>query len=216
MAAKSEPSQERSRRRRDALLRAAGELLAEGGGKAITHRAVAARAGLSASAATYFFDSIQELTEQALALQVADRVGELKALTRVALREGTSFDEVATLFAGVLTAGSPLRDAIGQYEVYLEAARNPALRGPVAEALDTFRAVTASVLAELGVRDPARAARAFMAVIDGFILHQLANPGHDEENVAALAEALRGMFIAQVMSDDERADWQARLARRRE
>ncbi|HEV7685792.1 MAG TPA: TetR family transcriptional regulator, partial [Acidimicrobiia bacterium] len=40
------PRQDRSRRRRDALLRATIELLGEIGAKSITHRAVAERAGL--------------------------------------------------------------------------------------------------------------------------------------------------------------------------
>jgi len=46
MGNKQSPRQERSRQRREALLRATIELLGETGAKSVTHRAVAERAGL--------------------------------------------------------------------------------------------------------------------------------------------------------------------------
>ncbi|MFI5426371.1 TetR/AcrR family transcriptional regulator [Aeromicrobium sp. UC242_57] len=65
MVERAQLSQERSRARREALLDAAIDLFAEGGSRAITHRAVAARAGLPSATTTYYFESIDELIRAA-------------------------------------------------------------------------------------------------------------------------------------------------------
>lgn len=67
----AEPVQDRSRSKHDKLLRAAIELLAEGGTRAVTHRAVAERAGVAPASTTYYFRSIEDLTNQAFARHVS-------------------------------------------------------------------------------------------------------------------------------------------------
>jgi len=211
-AGKLPPTQERSRRRRDALLRAAIEVLAESGAKSVTHRAVAARAKLPAASTTYYFESIDQLTEEALRLHVSERVAELEALAATAAAGGKSAEAVARRFAEALADRS--REAvIAQYEVYLEAARVPALREPVAQALDAFERLAEASLAALGAHHPEQAAAAFVAMIDGFALHRLARPDSDRDGAAALFEALRALFLSYTMDDDER---ERRLAKLRE
>ena len=64
-----------AQRRRVALLEAAAELAAETGAGAVTHRAVAARAGVPLSTTSYFFSSIDELVTLTRQLQsLRDRV----------------------------------------------------------------------------------------------------------------------------------------------
>lgn len=202
------PSQQRSRDRREALLRAALDLIAEGGVKAVTHRAVAARAEVPLASTTYYFESIQQLTEEALQLDVADRIVELHALV-------TSFTgHTAEEFAKQLVDGLIERrgnDLIAQYEVYLEASRNPALRRSVGIALHAFERVAAEALAWLGARHPDQAAVVFLALLDGFALHRIARPRPPAEESAIMFEALRALFITQVMDRDERDRWDARL-----
>src|SRR5437868_2045601 len=99
MSLSTTPTQERSRRRREQLLRAATELLAEGGARAVTHRAVAHRAGLPAASTTYYFSSIQQLTDEALAMHVGERVRELAALAEAATAVGGTPTEIAGAFA---------------------------------------------------------------------------------------------------------------------
>jgi DNA-binding transcriptional regulator YbjK len=207
-----EPRQERSRQRREALLRAAIELLAEGGARAVTHRAVAARAGLPQASTTYYFDSIQDLTDAALALHVSDRVSELEGLLTAAIAGGRSPEDVADRVCATL-ADRNGDVIVAQFEIYLEAARNPALRGPVAQALGEFERFAAEALGALGARDPQGAARSFVAVVDGFALHRLARPRPREDEVASLRDALRALFITEIMDDDERAVWRERLDR---
>lgn len=210
MVTSAAPSQRRSRARREALLRAAVALIAEGGVRAVTHRAVADRAGVPLAATTYYFASIQQLTEEALRLHVRERVSELQVLAESAATGSGTADQVAERFVAALLARD--RDAtIAQFEVYLEAARNPALRQCVAGALDAFESLARAALAALGARRPAEAAAAFVAVINGFALNGLARPRPAEADSAALLATMRSLFISQIMDDDEAARWLARL-----
>jgi TetR/AcrR family transcriptional regulator, regulator of biofilm formation and stress response len=182
------------------------ELISEGGTRAVTHRGVAAKAGLPPASTTYYFDSIGQLTEEALRLHVEDRVAELQALTDTAAEGGKTIEEIALRFAESLVA-RPSEVVIGQFEVYLEAARNPAVRQSVVAALDAFEELATSALAALGARRPEQAAAAFVALIDGFALHRIACHRSPEEDSVILFEALRALFLSQVMADDELERW---------
>jgi DNA-binding transcriptional regulator YbjK len=203
--------QERGKASREALLKAAVELLAEGGAKAVTHRAVAGRADVPLAATTYYFKSISDLTDQALQWHVDERIAELQQLTAEAASKGTSAEEVARAFADSVI-NRPWSVILAQYEVYLEAARNPVVRPSVARALAAFEDLACEALALLGSRRPESGARAFVALIDGFMLHRLANPGDPAEDAEALFEAMRALFISQVMDDDVLEGWHSRLA----
>src|SRR5919206_4254624 len=101
----TEPRQDRSRRRREALLRATIELLGETGVKSVTHRAVAERAGVPLASTTYYFRSVHELIEEALKLHVAERVAELEGLAALALgATAASVTQIAERMAEVLVA----------------------------------------------------------------------------------------------------------------
>lgn len=202
MAMGLEPTQARSRRRREALLTAALELMAEGGARAVTHRAVAARAGLPPATTTYFFDSIQQLVEAALRRHVADRVAELEFLATEALRGGESAEQVAWRFAQSLAERSR-QATIAQFECYLEAARNPEMREPVARALAAFERMAELALATLGAQRPAEAAAAIVCLIDGFALHKMARPRSDGVETTQLFEAMRALFLSQIMDEAE-------------
>ena len=205
------PRQDRSRRRRDALLRATIELLGESGAKSVTHRAVAERAGVPLASTTYYFASVEQLIEEALKLHVAERVAELQALAGVALgAAGASPQDIAERLAEVLAA-APTPILVAQYQLYLEAGRNPALQPPVAEALAAFEGLAAAVLRALGAREPEPTAEAFVALLDGFALHRLARPRVPVREAAALVAAMRALFLDQVMDPAARDALHARL-----
>ncbi|MDQ1490107.1 MAG: hypothetical protein QOJ23_2621 [Actinomycetota bacterium] len=207
------PRQDRSRRRREALLRATIELLGEIGAKSITHRAVAERAGLPLASTTYYFSSVQQLIEEALKLHVAERVAQLSAMAAVALEaRGASAIAIAERLAEVL-ASAPTPILVAQYQMYLEAGRNPALQPAVADALAAFEGLAAGVLAALGARDPESTAEAFVALLDGFALHRLARPRDPAREAAALVAAMRALFLEQVMDAEVRDALHERLRR---
>jgi DNA-binding transcriptional regulator YbjK len=205
------PRQDRSRRRREALLRATIELLGEIGAKSITHRAVAERAGLPLASTTYYFSSVQQLIEEALKLHVAERVAQLSAMAAVAIEaRGASAIAIAERLAEVL-ASAPTPILVAQYQMYLEAGRNPALQPAVADALAAFEGLAAGVLAALGARDPESTAEAFVALLDGFALHRLARPRDPAREAAALVAAMRALFLEQVMDAEVRDALHERL-----
>lgn len=208
----SAPSQDRSRRRRDALLRATIELLGETGVKSVTHRAVAQRAGLPLASTTYYFDSVQQLIEEALTLHVAERVAELQSLAATVGSGGSSAQDVAERLAAALVA-RPAPVLVAQYQLFLEAARNPALRPAVTEALEAFERLAGAFLSLLGARDPEQVAGAFVALLDGFALHRVARPRPPEREAADLMAAMRGLFLEQVMDDGQREELYERLRR---
>jgi DNA-binding transcriptional regulator YbjK len=205
-----QPTQARSRRRREALLRAAIDLIAESGVRAVTHRAVAARAGVPVAATTYYFASIQELTEEALRQQISERVAELTEISAQAAEGGRTIEEVALRFADSLV-GRDRNAVIAQFEVYLEAARSPALRPAVADALRSFHELTEASLRALGARRPKEGAAAFFAMLDGFALHRVTQASASPDDAEALFEALRALFIGYVVEDEELAQWHKRF-----
>jgi DNA-binding transcriptional regulator YbjK len=192
------------------LLRAAVDLLADGGPKAVTHRAVAARAGVPQASTTYYFASIQELTDEALRLHLSERTGELQAMITEATAKGGSAEDIARVLAEMLITRS--RDiAIAQFEVYMQAGRNPALRDHVAKTLGAFEQVAGAVLGFLGAREPQKAAPVFVALIDGYLLHRVARPDQVQEDAQGLFEAMRALFIAYVMDEAEFDLWRNRI-----
>jgi DNA-binding transcriptional regulator YbjK len=195
-------SQERSRERREQLLQAAVQLISEGGVRAVTHRAVSARADLPAPAAGYYFSTVAELIEQALQHYVRNRVVELTTSLEAATRSVATLEDAGDAVARELIVGAS-RDGLAQYEVYLEAARNPALRSVAAESMAAFERVAASRLRDLGARDPAGAAEAFVALADGFALHRLAFPQTYEHHFELLRTALRGLFLSYFADEDD-------------
>lgn len=205
-----EPVQRRSRSRRESLLRAAVELLAEGGPRAVTHRAVAARAGVPQASTTYYFESIQQLTDEALRLHLSERRAELQAMIASATGKGQSTEQIARQLAESLIVRSR-EIAIAQFEMYMQAGRNPELRPHVEQTLAAFEHLAESVLGFLGAREPERAAPVLLALIDGFMLHRVARPGDDRADAVALFEAMRALFIAYVMDEAEFERWRQRF-----
>jgi TetR/AcrR family transcriptional regulator, regulator of biofilm formation and stress response len=199
-----------AQQRHDDLLRAGMELAGERGMAGVTHRAVAARAGVSLGSTSYFFSSLDELLVEAIRRFVAERSSELAALIDGAGDGAASPAGLAARFATTLMA-SDRTAALAEIEAYLHAARHRELRPVVREAFAAFEQVTEEALTAGGSPRAAAGARAFNALSDGFLLRHLADPQPDDED--ALREALLSLAIAYAMPDAERERWRERLAR---
>ncbi|MFG2751521.1 TetR/AcrR family transcriptional regulator [Streptomyces xanthophaeus] len=138
-------------------------MIAEGGIAALTHRAVAAEAGVSKSSVTHHFATIDELMTAALTHSNHTYVAEL----RDALGEDSSTADLAALLA--TRHNRDHTRARAEYELHLMATRRPALR-PAARARNEFLAG----IARHHTRDPV-AVLAFTAEIDGMLLDALLN-----------------------------------------
>jgi TetR/AcrR family transcriptional regulator, regulator of biofilm formation and stress response len=200
--------QERGERRRAAIVQAALAVIGERGVAATTHRAVAERAGVPLSATTYYFESLDQLLDEALAMFVRDEADRLKALTRRLDGASVAPMEIARMLLAELRTnrepGAPTE--VAQFELYLEASRRPGLREVARAALDQYAEVAEAALRAAGARRPAEGARAFVAMIDGLGLHRIAS-GREGDTESAL----RALFIAHAMDGDELAKWEERL-----
>lgn len=201
--AREQPRQERSRLRREALVRAALELIAEEGPGAVTHRRVAARAGLPGATTGYFFGSVQDLVDEALALQVHDRISEFGPMLEQALAARPTLDELLRLIA--TTAARSRTAVIAQFQLYLDAGRRPELEGPVTQAVEQFEALAARVLRACGAVDPEEAAGQIVAMIDGFLLHRLGRPRSRAVEANSLHQALRALTLSHVAGPERDA-----------
>lgn len=142
---------ERTERSTDALLRAAAELIAEGGMAALTFAAIAERAGYSRGLVTSRFGSKEGLVE-AMIRRVWGRLRHLRVLPGIEVRPG--LDSVLVLVAGIrdqavaesvemrallalmfeaVNDGGPLRKRFVRYHEGMRADLGEALRRGIAD-----------------------------------------------------------------------------------
>jgi DNA-binding transcriptional regulator YbjK len=172
------------------LLAAAVAIAGESGAAAVTHRGVAARAGVPLATTSYFFSSIGELLAEALRSLGAARAAELHTLAD-GLPAELPTDEMADQFAELLLSGDRTAE-LAEVESYLHAARSPELHDAIAEVTAAYEYVAAAALRAAGCPEPAAAAAAFKALTDGFVLAHLAQPRPDDRS--RLSEALQALF----------------------
>jgi len=139
------------------------EVVAEAGIGRTTHRAVAARAGLPLGATTYYFPTLDDLIAAGLQRATDDQEEDLR---RWAVRLNEAADLPATLVALVREYLRDQRRAQIEYELYVAAARNPALRPFAAAWLDGLHAL-------LAPRVGPAAAGTISALLDGAMLQTL-------------------------------------------
>lgn len=173
----------KGRARRDALLDAALAVIERDGPAALTHRAVAAEAGLPTSAATYYFADIDDLLVSVLRRSIADydaTVGPLDALdvdAAAATIRQYAIDERST--------------AVAHYELLLLATRRPALRTDAEHWYTLLERDLATALPE-DAPDRATRIRTAALALDGLILRMLwrGEPHTPADVRAAVAAAL--------------------------
>ena len=169
--------------RRDAILRAAIELIGEQGPDALTHRAVADRAGLSLSATTYWFSSKEEIFREAVALAAREEVARLERLVLDLAPRQVEPVEWARELSAALAADVRRNPAqpVAMYEFVLEASRDPDLRDEVGRWETAHVRLAEAGLRAVGSADPETDAHVVVAVVSGLMLGLLANPSPDFE-----------------------------------
>ncbi|WP_405485030.1 hypothetical protein [Nocardia sp. NBC_00511] len=95
-----------------------------------------------------------------------------------------------------LLLGVSETELAAEFEIYLQCRHQPALRELAHSMMAGFEQSAASTLAALGVTEPS-AARAFVALVDGFALQRFAWP-RGREDRAALGDGLRAFLRAYV------------------
>lgn len=170
--------------RRQHVADAALRVVADGGLRALTHRAVDARAEVPAGSTSNYFR-----TREALVTAVADRLAELDRLAadRLAAAPPQTVEQVADLIAA-FAAWQTGEATAPATRARLELATNLDLSAQHRGLLDRLT----TVLAGAGVADPPAAARRVADYLDGVVLHAVTIPGRtvDRAEVRAAASAL--------------------------
>ncbi|MCY1136429.1 TetR family transcriptional regulator [Actinoplanes sp. Pm04-4] len=189
------------------------DVLAAGGMRGLTHRAVDRRAALPEGTTSAYFR-----TRKALIEAVVRRIAELD---RADLRAGqlpdraggdapalTDVESTAASIAAVLDQwmDEGRNRTLARYACLLEATHHPEIRTILSYG-DDSRAQSAAMLAAAGARDPRRAGDHLVACIDGLLFDRLAgagartapHPGTEANRAdltAAVSTLLRGFIAA--------------------
>jgi DNA-binding transcriptional regulator YbjK len=205
MATRAQLTQGRSRQRRDDLLAAAIELFAEGGSRAVTHRAVARRAGLPSATTTYYFASIEELLREALAAHIEKWTTDLAALTQLGLGPKTTVEDATGLVSHVFALRGPDVAAL-ELSIFLAATHDPALREAATETLRQFEQLVVTVLSRLGVEDAEPLAASIIALIAGTALRRQSGLYSEKDEAQMMTRGIRDLIAAHVLGDEKVTD----------
>jgi DNA-binding transcriptional regulator YbjK len=187
MATTQPVRQARGSAREQAIALAVMGVIAERGVAGCTHRAVAAASGVPVGSVSYYFPTVDTLLEGALRHFVEGEVARLRVVERELEQRGATPGEYVDALMGAVGTGP-----LPQFELYLEAARRPALRAAAAQCLDAYAGVAEAALRASGSPRAAMGARLFVALADGLALHALAAP----EPSAVLATRLHDGMLS--------------------
>lgn len=212
----STPTPDRGPDRRTLIADTAIDLVASGGLRALTHRAVDAAAGLPAGSTSYYARTrtaliaacYQRLAELDLADLDADGPpllappapldgGRSAPAPPAPLDRETAAAALAGLLHRWLTTGRPRQ--LARFELSLEAARNPELEADLHQAGRGARARAAGILAALGADRPEEAADLLIAWADGLLYDRLAGAfarSRPAPDLAELTSVTRRMIDA--------------------
>ena len=166
--------------RRDALLDAVLRVLEREGPGAVTHRSVAAEAGVPVASATYYFDTIDDLYVSALRRATAEQVTLFESIGET---DAIGLARVLHDFVYVSRGA-----ALAQYELMFLAMRRDVLR---ADAEEWYRALETAIDPQ---RLHPRRTRVTALAIDGLLLRMLWLG--EPNSVEGIAEALREITSA--------------------
>lgn len=168
--------------RREGILRAAIEVIAEGGIAHASHRAIADRAGVPLGSTTYYFPTLESLRGEALE-RASDELRDQLTYWKDELDDSTDPAETLTRLTHEYLADRPR--ALLEYELFLAAARIPQLRPAALNWITGVRRFLSPFAGEDG-------AMAIAALLDGFLVEAIATgePPPRDRMYAAIARHL--------------------------
>jgi len=160
----------RGARTREAIVDATIALIREQGAAAVTHRAVATRAGTSLAATTYHFATLDDLLVVAFELLTDRTVAEVERFRDLVLAGEVGLIEAALDFVEQLDAEQGF-GADGMLELAYGAMRNERLRKPTRRLVDHLSAPFADLIGT-------DSARILVRALNGVLLyHRAVAPG---------------------------------------
>ncbi|MFQ5699714.1 MAG: TetR/AcrR family transcriptional regulator [Myxococcota bacterium] len=179
--------------RRERLLAAVLRIVAREGLAGVTHRAVAAEAGTSLTATTYYFESKDAMIRAAFRHFAAWDLERIDQSAATLSRESLPVREAAALLGAIASEElrAPERSLAVDLEMILRVAREPSL-APDYEAFQRrLEERTEELLRAVGSAEPARDARIVLAFYRGYQIEQLARPVRRRSRQALEADVAR-------------------------
>lgn len=169
---------------RDLLIAATVQVVADKGLRGLTFRAVADHARVNNSLVAHHFGTREALMSAALEWTVE------RSIETTRLPDLTSPEAFTDALLESITAEPELQAF--QYEMILEARRNPVFADPVARLYQRYQDVVSQSLSDAGLTgDVAAAARQVFASLDGLVLQYLAGV-----DVVSLRAAVHDIWVA--------------------
>ena len=169
---------------RTALLRATVVVVAAGGLRALTYRAVAAEAGVSHGLVRHHFGSRDQLIAEAVEFAIDESLRGSNML-----ESGLTVDAFAAGIESLADHDSEIQSF--QYELLLESRRRPELRALAERHYGAYRDAITRQLARLGVVDDELAELIWFA-LDGIVFKQLVLP----EDASGALRRIRALIAA--------------------
>ena len=168
----------------------AGDVIQAQGWSAVTHRAIAARAGIPLASTTYYFPSADDLTLQA-AGQLAERhLAAGRTLVDGVPARRASATRAARLLADLLLGADATAEHLAALlERHLRAGRSPDLQVLVSDWNAQLRGLARELLERVGHPVDARRARLLVSALEGLAASSLAEQDPDPADAAARAVA---------------------------
>ena len=148
--------------RRQRIIDAALEVVAEQGVAATTHRRIASAAGVPLGSVTYYFATLEALLKTAFAQLATESSKAFEARLEQATDRDTAIEAVIDIIADSVWAEP--RTLLLSYELYAFAARHPSVRALMQQWMDSSRSALGRFF------DPLTA-RALDALVEGIGIH---------------------------------------------
>ncbi|QIZ35094.1 TetR/AcrR family transcriptional regulator [Saccharopolyspora sp. ASAGF58] len=175
-------------RRRQALVVAAAQLLAEGGFDVVRHRAVAERAGLPLASTTYYFSSLDDLITAAVEYESRQELATGRARLDELAEHPRSTEAVIELLLDLLL-GTGSRDGgaepvLLRYERLVGSPRRPYLAPLMRELSAELHQLLAEIFARSGMEVSRERLLELIALVDGAVVNALIESDPDPRAAA--------------------------------
>lgn len=188
-------------RRRRQLLQAVLRIIAREGVAAITHRAVAAEAGTSLRATTYYFTSKEDMIRRAFRFFVSRSLERIEVMARELSADGTEPSAAVNLIIEQILQESSDPDTswAAEFELVLAIAREPSFAPEYREFQLQLDRLVQQAMVHFQSSDPAADARIVLGFLRGFELKWLSQPNRPvssltvKEDLTRLLHALLGV-----------------------
>jgi AcrR family transcriptional regulator len=179
---------------RDSILRATLKVVGEVGVGGLTNRRIVAAAGVSLGTLTYHFPSQTELLREAMLLFAEEETAKLTAIVDAHRADDLNLEQGAAVVEQVIKQLPFGTDELAPHELYLQAARDPALREASSRCFAAYDNLAIAILRALGVTEPERLAGHVVALIAGLQLRRFST-GVDVPAAEPLMMLLRGAQV---------------------